>query len=82
MSKLQETVKDGEAWRAAVHRVTKSQTQLSDWASKQASKMAVNKTENNKCWWGYGETGTLDISGGIENVAAAVENSTEVLQKN
>ena len=26
LSKLQETVKDREAWRAAVHRVTKSQT--------------------------------------------------------
>ena len=26
-----ELVMDREAWRAAVHRVTKSQTQLSDW---------------------------------------------------
>ena len=30
LSKLQEIEKDREAWRAAVHRVTKSQTQLSD----------------------------------------------------
>ena len=30
LSKLQETVKDREAWSAAVHGVTKSQTQLSD----------------------------------------------------
>ena len=30
LSKLWEIVKDREAWRAAVHRVTKSQTQLSD----------------------------------------------------
>ena len=30
LSKLQEIVKDREAWRAAVHGVTKSQTQLSD----------------------------------------------------
>ena len=30
LSKLQETVKDREAWRAAVHRVTISQTRLSD----------------------------------------------------
>ena len=30
MSKLQEMVKDREAWRAAVHGVTKSQTQVSD----------------------------------------------------
>ena len=29
MSKLWETVKDREAWRAAVHEITKSQTQLS-----------------------------------------------------
>ena len=30
LSKLQEIVKDREAWRAAVHRVAKSQIQLSD----------------------------------------------------
>ena len=29
LSKLKEMVKDREAWHAAVHRVTKSQTQLS-----------------------------------------------------
>ena len=30
LSKLREMVKDGEAWNAAVHGVTKSQTRLSD----------------------------------------------------
>ena len=30
LSKLQKTVKDGGAWRAAVHGVTKRQIQLSD----------------------------------------------------
>ena len=30
LSKLRETVKDKEAWHAAVHWVTKSQTQCSD----------------------------------------------------
>ena len=31
LSKLQEIVKDTEAWCAAVHGVTKSRTQLRDW---------------------------------------------------
>ena len=30
LSKLQETVKDREAWRVVVHGITKSRTQLSD----------------------------------------------------
>ena len=31
LSELRELVMDGEAWRAAIHGVTKSQTRLSDW---------------------------------------------------
>ena len=33
LSQLQEVVKDREAWRAAVHRVAKSRTQLSYWTT-------------------------------------------------
>ena len=33
LSKLWETVKDREAWCAAVHRFVKSQTRLSDWTT-------------------------------------------------
>ena len=33
LNKLQEIVKDREAWDAVVHRVAKSQTQLSDWTT-------------------------------------------------
>ena len=31
LSKFRELVTDREAWRAAVHEVTKSPTRLSDW---------------------------------------------------
>ena len=32
LSELRELVVDREAWRAAIHGVTKSQTRLSDWS--------------------------------------------------
>ena len=35
LSKLQEMMKDREAWCTAVHGVTKCQTWLSDWAEQQ-----------------------------------------------
>ena len=40
LSKLQELVIDREAWRVAIHGVTKSRTQLSDW-----TELSVGRTE-------------------------------------
>ena len=35
LGELQELAMDREAWRAAIYRVTKSQTQLSDWTEQE-----------------------------------------------
>ena len=43
LSQLREIVKDREAWHAAVHGVTKSQTQLSDWTTTTARMIQINK---------------------------------------
>ena len=44
LSKLRELVMDREAWRAAMHRVTKSQTRLSDWTELMFSERAFSYT--------------------------------------
>ena len=53
LGELQELVMDREAWRAAIHGVTKSQTWLSNWtelnwipANNESQKEAINCVEN------------------------------------
>ena len=48
LSKLQEIVKDREAWHAEVHNVTKSQTQLSNWTTK-CVKHLIQSLVHGKC---------------------------------
>ena len=48
LSKLWEIVKDREAWRAAVHKATKSQTWLSDWTK--MIQQSHSRAYNQKRW--------------------------------
>ena len=45
LSKLQEIVKDRGAWHAIVHRVAKSQTQLSNWTTTMTHISKIPKTK-------------------------------------
>ena len=51
LSELRELVKDREAWHAAVHGVTKSQTWLRDWTVKFTKHFLCN---SDRCWGYYG----------------------------
>ena len=50
LSKLQEMVMDREAWRAAIHGVTKSWTRLSDWTELNSAYKLNKQSDNIQPW--------------------------------
>ena len=50
LSKLQNLVKDREAWHGAVHGVTKSQTWLINWTELNSKRLMPRETDISKFW--------------------------------
>ena len=61
LSELQELVMDREAWRAAIHGVTKRRTQLSDWTELNPQEWGFSGGKESAC--NAGDTGLIPGSG-------------------
>ena len=69
---LQELLMDREAWRAAVHRVAKSRTRLSDWTELNWTAQRLKCTKNPWCWEGLGAGGEGDDRGWDDWMASLI----------
>ena len=86
LNKLWEIVKDREAWRAAVHGISKSQTWLSDYTAKSLEDRRGPIFRQNGCPWrsenGFEALrGLLPEKGGMILVLPTKESSTVSWQK-
>ena len=50
LGELRELVVDKEAWRAAIHEVAKSQTQLSDWTELKVTASVLSHLKEDQLW--------------------------------
>ena len=76
LSKLREFVMDREAWRAVIHRVTKSRTRLSDWTELNITECPMLKISTYTqsvlmSWWEINSRTPCDSNYSLTNI---VEN--------
>ena len=71
LSKLRKVVEDREAWCAAVHGVSKSQTWLSDWTISEKSSQPISKWNVRKLNFAWGHQESPPLNWEVQHVPCA-----------